>query len=123
MHSIWTPGSPQAAAVAGLWWWMFGAGMVVWLGVAALALYAGRAKRGQRESDDLMHVPAATHRKMERIVGAGVFVTILILGGFLAYDFSVGRLLAQHPQRALTIDVVGHQWWWEVQYEDPDPSM
>ena len=28
----------------------------------------------------------------------------------------------EHPQRALTIDVVGHQWWWEVQYENPDPS-
>jgi cytochrome c oxidase subunit 2 len=49
-------------------------------------------------------------------------VTVLILLSFLAYDFSVGRLLAQHPDVALTIDVVGHQWWWEVTYEDPDPS-
>ena len=23
---------------------------------------------------------------------------------------------------ALTIRVTGHQWWWEVQYQDTDPS-
>jgi cytochrome c oxidase subunit 2 len=122
MHAIWNPASPQARAVAGLWWWMFGVGLVVWLGVTTLALYAARARRGHREADDLMHVSPVTHRRMERTVAAGVCITILILATFLVYDFSVGRLLAEHPQRALTIDVVGHQWWWEVTYEDPDPS-
>ena len=24
---------------------------------------------------------------------------------------------------ALTLDVTGHQWWWEVQYESADPSQ
>jgi cytochrome c oxidase subunit 2 len=122
MHSIFFPGSPQARAVTGLWWWMFGAGMAIWVLVVALAIYAVRAKRGQRGPDDLMHVSVDTHTRVERIVSAGLFVTSLILAGFLIYDFSVGRFLAQHPQTALTIDVTGHQWWWEVQYEDPDPS-
>jgi cytochrome c oxidase subunit 2 len=34
----------------------------------------------------------------------------------------VGRALAQRPSRTLTIDLTGHQWWWEVRYVDPDPS-
>ena len=59
---------------------------------------------------------------MERVVGGAVFATVLILSAFLVYDFSVGSVLAAHPGRALTIDVVGHQWWWEVTYEDPNPS-
>jgi cytochrome c oxidase subunit II len=122
MHSFFDPASPQARAVAGLWWWMFGAGMAIWIGVFCLSLYAARTKRGHREADNLVHVSEETHHRLERIVGAGVFASILVLGGFLVYDFSVGRLLAEHPQRALTIDVVGHQWWWEVQYEDPNPS-
>jgi cytochrome c oxidase subunit 2 len=122
MHSVFAPSSPQASAIAGLWWWMFGAGMVVWLGVTALALYAAQAKRGERQSDDLMHTPAATHQRLRRLVAAGVIVTMVILAAFLAYDFSVGRLLAQHPDRALTIEVVGHQWWWEATYENPDPG-
>jgi cytochrome c oxidase subunit 2 len=122
MHSFFVPASPQARAVAGLWWWMFGAGAAIWLGVFCLGLYAVRAKRGTRESDTLMHVSAEAHRHLERVVSGGVFATVLVLAGFLIYDFSVGRFIAEHPQSALTIDVVGHQWWWEVQYEDPDPS-
>jgi cytochrome c oxidase subunit 2 len=122
MHSLFNPASPQARAVASLWWWMAGVGGVIWLGVAALAIYAAVRGRGARAADDLMHIPAESHRRIERVVTAGVVITVLILACFLTYDFSVGRLLAQHPQRALTIDVTGHQWWWEVLYEDPDPS-
>ncbi len=122
MHSFFDPTSPQARAVAHLWWWMLGVGGAVWLGVAAIGIYAAFARRGHRESDDLLHVAPETHRRLERVVtGAGV-VTVLILLVFLVYDFSVGRALAQHPQRGLTIDITGHQWWWEVLYENPDPS-
>jgi len=101
---------------------MFAAGALIWLAVTVLALWAATSSRGHRESDGLAHVPPAAQQRVERVVVAGVFVTVLVLAGFLSYDFSVGRLLAEHPTHALTIDVVGHQWWWEVQYEDPDPS-
>jgi cytochrome c oxidase subunit 2 len=101
---------------------MFGVGGAVWLSVMIAMIVAVRSKHGRRGSDDLLHVSSETHSGMERAVAVATFVTILILGGFLAYDFSVGRVLAQHPQRALTIELVGHQWWWEAQYVDPDPS-
>jgi cytochrome c oxidase subunit 2 len=122
MHSLFNPASPEARAVASLWWWMFGVGMLIWIGVFAAAIYATRNARGERGDDDLQHVSAGTHRLMERVVAAAVAMTVLILSAFLVYDFSVGSVLAAHPGRALTIDVVGHQWWWEVTYEDPNPS-
>jgi cytochrome c oxidase subunit 2 len=122
MHSVFDPSSPQARAVAHLWWWMLGVGGTIWIGVTIVAIYAAFARRGQRESDDLLHVPAETHRRIERVISIGVFGTAFILVGFLVYDFSVGRALAQHPERGLTIDVTGHQWWWDIQYENPDPS-
>ncbi|MDB4916944.1 MAG: cytochrome c oxidase, subunit [Gemmatimonadetes bacterium] len=122
MHSFFDPASPQARAVAGLWWWMFGVGMVIWFGVFAVAMYAARQPHGQRGPDDLEHVSPERHRRMERVVAGAVFATILILCAFLVYDFSIGSVLAMHPKRALTIDVVGHQWWWEITYEDPNPS-
>jgi cytochrome c oxidase subunit 2 len=122
MHSIFSPDSPQARAIASLWWWMFGVGGVVWLVVIGMLIYAVRARRGHLEADALTHISAEQHRRVERAVGIATFVTVLILAAFLVYDFGTGRALAQHPDRALTIDVVGHQWWWEVQYEDPNPS-
>jgi len=121
MHSIFDPTSPQARAITHLWWWMFGVGAAVWLTVIAVMLYTVRARRTARDSDVPQQV-SDTDRRVERYVAASIFVTVLILGGFLAFDFGVGRQLAQHPQRALTIEVVAHQWWWEAQYIDPDPS-
>jgi cytochrome c oxidase subunit 2 len=69
-----------------------------------------------------MHVTPERHHRAERVVSGGIFATILILGAFLAYDFSVGRALAVHPANALTIQVTGHQWWWDALYKDSDPS-
>src|ERR1051325_5667954 len=104
MHSAFNPDSPQAHAVATLWWWMFGVGGGVWLVVIAATLWAGPARRGRLESDALTHVTRAEHRQMERGVAIGTFITVLILAAFLVYDFGVGRALAERPQRALTID-------------------
>jgi cytochrome c oxidase subunit 2 len=120
--SVFSPESPQARAVAHLFWWMFGVGLTIWLGVAATAIYAAFARHGERGADDLNHVPAPTKRRVEYLIGGAVFVTFLILMGFLAFDFTAGRALAMHPSAALTIDVTGHQWWWDVLYEDPNPS-
>lgn len=131
MHSLFDPASPQARAVTGLWWWMFGVGLIIWLGVAGLAIYVARGGRlghgGRRapaghEVDATSNLSPDAHARLKRVVSGALVATGLVLFAFLVYDFSVGRLLAQHPQRALTIDVVGHQWWWEVTYEDPDPS-
>jgi cytochrome c oxidase subunit 2 len=122
MHSVFDPTSPQARAVAHLWWWMLGVGGAVWISVTTVALYAAFARRGHRESDDLFHLAPEMHQRLTRIVAAAGFVTVLILAVFLVYDFAAGRALAQHPQRGITIDVTGHQWWWEILYENPDPS-
>jgi cytochrome c oxidase subunit 2 len=122
MHSAFAPASPQAHLVATLWWWMLGVGGAIWLIVVATMLYVTVARRGRRGPDDLEHVPDETHRRMERVVLGAGSLTVLVLAAFLVFDFSVGHALAQHPRRALTIDITGHQWWWEAEYEDPDPS-
>ena len=122
MHSAFAPASPQAHLVATLWWWMLGVGGAVWLIVTAAMVYATFARRGQRGADGLEHVSHDTHRGMERVVAGAGFITVLVLAAFLVFDFSVGHALAEHPPRALTIDITGHQWWWEATYENPDPS-
>src|SRR3954462_13945215 len=111
MDSAFLPGPTLASAVALLWWWMFGVGMAVWVSVIITMFVVMRVRGGRRESDDLIHPSPSAHGGMERTVGIATFITVLILFGFLTYDFSVGRLLAEHPERALTIDVTGHQWW------------
>jgi cytochrome c oxidase subunit II len=49
-----------------------------------------------------------------------VAATTVILLATLVYNFYTGRALAQFAEPdALTVRVTGHQWWWEVQYQDP----
>jgi cytochrome c oxidase subunit 2 len=124
MHSVLLTASPQAHMIATLAWWMFGVAAVVWLAVVCATLLAGRRRRRRRReqgSDGLVRVEEATDRRLERVVAVSVFATILVLAGFLAFDFAVGRALAQHPNVALTIEVTGRQWWWSARYEDPAP--
>ena len=122
MHSAFDPASPQARAVAHLWWWMFAIGGLVWLGVVVTMFASLRTSRGERGADGLSHSPPALRPRIEGTVKGALFITVLILLGFLAFDFSVGRALAARPSDALTIELTGHQWWWEAQYADPDPS-
>jgi cytochrome c oxidase subunit 2 len=121
-HSVFHPASLQAQSIAHLWWWMFGVGGAIWLAVIGAMFFVVASARGRRGPDDLQHVASDTHRRLEHIVSAAVFATVIVLAGFLFYDFGVGRALAQHPSRALTIELIGHQWWWEVQYDDSNPS-
>ncbi len=123
MHSVFDPASPQARAVAHLWWWMFGVGAAVWLAVMAAMLLSLRRRRAVRGPDELMQPAPGMDSHIERVVKAATFVTVLILIGFLAFDFSIGRILAQQPVDPLTIELTGHQWWWEVQYANQDLSQ
>src|SRR5205823_2302945 len=50
-------------------------------------------------------------------------VTAVILIGLTLMSFIANRTLAAIGSDAgLTIRVTGHQWWWEVRYEDAQPN-
>jgi cytochrome c oxidase subunit 2 len=52
-------------------------------------------------------------------VSIATALTVLILFGFLVYDVAVGRQLTRGLGKdALQVRVIGHQWWWELQYRD-----
>jgi cytochrome c oxidase subunit 2 len=63
-------------------------------------------------------------RMMRDVVVAASIVTVAILFVFLIVSFSVGRSLTAEMDKknALTIQITGHQWWWEVRYWDVDAS-
>lgn len=122
MHSIFHPASVQAHEVARLFWWMVAVGGAVWaIVVVAMLVFVMRGQPAAPAADSFEATPARRDRA-RRGVELSAVVTVIVLVGFLAFDFAVGRASAAHPSPALTIDVTGHQWWWEVHYESPDPS-
>ena len=120
MHSVFDPASPQARAVAHLWWWLFGVGATVWTVVIATMFLSLRRRRALRGADELMHPEPGVDARVQRVLSGATFVTVLILVGFLIFDFSVGHAIAEQPTNPLTIELTGHQWWWEAQYTDQD---
>jgi cytochrome c oxidase subunit 2 len=87
-----------------------------------LAYAVVRARRRTADGTDLDlygHEPT-----MRRAVTAAVAATVVILFGYLLYDFGVGRANAAPigAPNALHINITGHQWWWEVEYNDSAPQ-
>lgn len=108
------PASPQASLLAALSWWMFGVGAVVLVGVTLLVLVAVlRARRSQRER------PLAAGRGHRLVIAGGVLLPVVAATALLVASLAIGRTtVGKAPDDALTVEVTGHQWWWELQYLD-----
>jgi cytochrome c oxidase subunit II len=89
---------------------------VLVLGVLLYAVFHSR--RNDREVAEL-----DARRRMTMTVGGAVAATVVILFVlFIASVFAGRGLSSLSTAGALTIEVTGHQWWWEIRYVDPLPS-
>jgi cytochrome c oxidase subunit 2 len=120
-QSVLEPSGPQAARITTQWWFAFSTSAAVYVLTIGFLLWA--LSRARRRADRGEALPADHEHRMTLAVGIASGVTLAILLLFFVYDLSVGRTLSPVPSRhPLTITVVGHQWWWEVQYEDTVPQ-
>lgn len=105
---------PGARSIAELWWVLLAMSVAVVVAITGLFLFAVWRAR-QRARDGV----AATVDGTALVWIGGVAVPLALLMIALVYNFIVGR--AAYPRAepagdALTIEVVGHQFWWEVRY-------
>ncbi|MER8969760.1 cytochrome c oxidase subunit II [Mesorhizobium sp. M0808] len=115
------PKGPAASELAWLIWFFTALCAVVWLGVMAV-LIVPLARRRAPVGDPLV-LDAAAERSKMRIVVAALAATALILVGLTLLSYFANRTLAAiGSDAALTIRVTGHQWWWEVRYENDQPN-
>jgi cytochrome c oxidase subunit 2 len=128
-QSVIHPAGPQSEHINQLWWLMFYVCTGVFVLVTVFTTIA--LKRGLRESKtalnpssvDLTPPVAAEHRKRIAVIGATV-ATVFILFVFLVDSFFVGRGMTaeQARKQGVTIELTGHQWWWEARYANIDAS-
>ena len=110
------PAGPQAASISHLWWLMLWTCSVVYVVVIGALLVAIRRRRDEGGSTD--------ERSLTRSVAAATGVTVVILFGLLFASVATGRAVASlGSAEGLVIDVTGNQWWWDVTYENPTPSL
>jgi cytochrome c oxidase subunit II len=124
MQSALDPAGPQATRIAHLWWLMFWVSVVVFVAVVAFMLYAVarvRATSGAVPPPDLV-MPRLTRWWMTVGVGVSITLTVIVLFVLLGVSTLTSRALASLGRSdALSVTVTGHQWWWEIEYEDAVP--
>jgi cytochrome c oxidase subunit II len=114
-QSIISSHSPQAHDITVLWWWMLAAAAVVFAGAVAMLVIAW----ARRESPGL---PILGEREgvsegMVLLFGIGIPGAVLVALFAVANVYLIGQTAPPAPaSTAMTVDVIGHQWWWEVRY-------
>jgi cytochrome c oxidase subunit 2 len=109
------PQGPAAEQIAQLWWVLLAAGGAIFVLVMVLLVVA--LLRRPRGAD----LPAALAQPGggRMIVLGGVVMPVLVLTAVLA--LTVNTLLALAAPAAgdeTVVEVIGHQFWWEVRYPD-----
>ena len=118
------PAGPQAAHIHELWLLMLTICTVAYVAtMIALVLALMRARRGDARTPPDLASLEVTERGPLRTVSTGVGVTVVLLIVLLVASVLTDRALARLPLGdPVTIKLIGHQWWWEARYEDPQPS-
>jgi cytochrome c oxidase subunit II len=129
MQSVLDPAGPQSLRTSKLWWLFFYICTVVFIAVMVALFLALRnapwwheetaSGRDVTELPMLKPAPEQEQRMTRMIIGATI-VTAIILFVFLISSFSVGRSLSTRLEQnnKVTIELTGHQWWWEARYWD-----
>src|SRR6187200_138811 len=114
-HSVLNPSSPQTRLIDRLWDAMYLVSAVVFVLVVLALLFSAFRRRDSEAAE----TDPGRERSLTTAVSIATALTVLILFGFLVYDVAVGRQLTRGLGKdALQVRVIGHQWWWELQYRD-----
>ena len=109
------PAGPMAREVAILWWAMCAFATLVLIVVTALWVHA------MRRTSPQMDAARARQLTLRWLVGGGLLLPTLSVLLLLLFGIPIGHRMLPLPlagEQPMRIEVIGHQWWWEVRYPD-----
>lgn len=121
------PEGPIARAMADLFWLMTALGTVIFVAVVALLVVGLRRHRDEpvgalaRSRVDPTPPDLTTTLTLRWIVLGGVLLPLIVIVVVFAATLGAMRAVpAAAPEGALHIEVVAHQFWWEIHYPEQD---
>jgi cytochrome c oxidase subunit 2 len=111
---------PQAMRIASLAWFIVITSAIVYVLVMAALAVAVRRGRRRRERGELADQGAPTERRLTRIIVVAAAASAALLFVYVVASARTGRAISWPPTdpQPLTVEVTGHQWWWEFRYRD-----
>lgn len=108
------PVSPQARMLADLWWAMCIVATLILLAVMVALLTGVWRSRGRRGE-----APLNRRQSRNLVLAGGVTLPAIVLPMVLISSVTIhGKLASGPPDDALTVEVIGRRWWWEIRYLD-----
>jgi cytochrome c oxidase subunit 2 len=120
IQSALDPAADQSAAIHGIWILMLAVCGVMYALVVGFLAWALLRHRRRRDAS-----PAAPETETQDPglqTATAIWTGVIVAGilGLSAASFLVDRSLAQSGPAPLKIKVTAKQWWWAVEYQDPD---
>jgi cytochrome c oxidase subunit 2 len=106
------PQGPEANEINTLWWILLAIGALVWFIVMGLMLYA--VFRRRRAAPDPNRELAEPQKLV--LIGGAVIPAIILIGLLFVITNTIRETNKTGSSSDLTIEIIGHQWWWEVHY-------
>jgi cytochrome c oxidase subunit II len=103
------PRGPASQRIDGLWWFMFWIALGVFAVVVGMLLFGLLRRRRDEPSD---RGGGETAVILLGIVAPAIILTTVFIVSMRDLD----ALSAPINTKAMTVDVIGHDWWWEVRY-------
>lgn len=111
--------SPIAGNIASLGWGLTLIAVSVCIIIAILLAIALTRHREPSDAD----ISPVNDRGPIRLIGVGVAVSVVILMISAVWTLVVAGAVGLPPGgNVLTVNVTGHEWWWEVEYQSNDPT-
>lgn len=113
-QSALNPQGPSAQKIHDLFWWMMWVGGAIFLIVVSMLAIGMLRARKKTEPQPLTFI-----QSRNLVLLSGVVIPVLILLVYVIGSASANRQIIDGlPDDAMTIEIIGHQWWWEVNYLD-----
>ena len=113
-------GGPRADPVTGLVWGLLILSIAVVV-IVSISVFAGVLVRAQRRPAALSTAPVGAAGGGLAWIYVGMPLTVLALAIALFWTMQVLAKVDAPPRRpSLTLNITGHQWWWEVRYLEPN---
>ena len=121
-HSALAPVTPEASGIARLWWVFFGVCVAVYIIVMLWVVTARARKRTTPSAPPSAAVDVAQEGKLHQVIGWSAAATAVIVVALLIADLALQRSQPPRKDDPLVIRMTGRQWWWALEYQNPDPS-
>ncbi len=126
-QSALNPGGAQAGTISNLWWFYFWITLTIYIAVLFLLITSiirtSSTPILSEANRQIIRPEEKSENRRTALVGIAVGISLLLLFVLFLGDLFVGRSLhSLKAANALTIKIIGHQWWWEAIYEDPIAS-